>query len=145
MRRSLIAVLLAVAAAMLQASAASNEPVTSLRAIDKQLSTVNTQMDHLRSAATRAERTRDIRRTRAAVVKIRRRASRLAATYRARHQRFGVKMFGDLERKSMALSRSLAAFDRARNKEDRDRLLDVFEPQYVRRPIAVVNDCPHFR
>ena len=48
----------------------SNEPVTSLRAIDKRLSIINAQMDHLRTAATRAQRNRDIRRIRAAVLQV---------------------------------------------------------------------------
>lgn len=124
MWRSLIPVVLLVAVVVMQASAASHDPVPSLRVIDKQLSTINEQMEHLRSAATRAERRRDIRRIRIAVLQIRRRATRLTASYRARHQRFGVKMFGELERKSLALSRSLTALDRTRNKDERNRLLD---------------------
>jgi hypothetical protein len=107
-----------------QASAATNEPVRSLRVIDKQLSTIDVQMEHLRAAATRGERSREIRRIRAAVLQIRRRAARLSASYRARHQQFGVKMFGELERKSLAFSRSLNALNRPRSKEDRKRLID---------------------
>ena len=123
-RRPLISAWILVSLAVLQAFAASKEPVTALRAMDKQLSTINAQMEQLRSAATRAERGRDIRRIRAAVLQIRRRASRLESLYRARHQPFGVKMFGELERKSVALSRSLTALEQARSKPSRNRLLD---------------------
>jgi len=119
--RRLILIVLFVA---LQAYAASNEPVTSLRAIDKRLSIINAQMDHLRTAATRAQRNRDIRRIRAAVLQVRHRAIRLEASYRARHQRFGVKMFGHLQRTSRALSRSLTALERARSKKQRERLFN---------------------
>jgi len=133
-RHSLISVLLLLSLAPLRASAASNEPVTSLRAIDKQLSTINAQMERLRSAANRAERGRDIRRARTAVLHVRRRANRLASSYRVRHQSFGVKMFGDLGRKSLALSRALDALERARTKEERSRLLD----RCTSRTLAVV-------
>lgn len=122
--RGLIAVLLCVALAPLHVSAASNEPVTSLRAIDKQLSTLNVNVERLKSAVTQAQRSRDLRRIRAAVVQIQSRARRLTSTYRARRQRFGVKMFSDLERKTRALSRSLTELEQARTKAERDRLLD---------------------
>lgn len=123
-RRSLLAVLLLALLAMAQASAASKEPVTSLRAIDKQLSTINAHLEHLRSADTGTERIRDIHRIRAAVLQIRHRAGRLKSSYRARHQRFGVKMFGELERKSLALARSLNAFERAHSADERNRIFN---------------------
>lgn len=105
------------------ARAASSEPVTSLRVIDKQLSTIQVNLQQLKTG-TRAARARDIRRIRASVAQIHRRARLLKSSYRARHQRFGVKMFGDLEKKSLALSRALISFEHAHSAADRDRLLD---------------------
>lgn len=130
-RNSLVSVVLLVT---LQVSAASNEPVTSLRVIDKQLSAITTNMDRLKAATTRAQRGRDIRRMRAAVLQIRHRARHLTVVYRARHQKFGIKMFRELDRKGLALSRSLTAFERAHTKAARDRMLD----QLTRAALPVV-------
>lgn len=122
--RCLISVLVLAFVFAPNASALSNEPVTSLRLIDKQLSAINANMDRLKTSATRAERIRDIHRIRAAVRQIDRRAKILTSSYRKRHQRFGVKMFKELQRRSLVLSRTLTSFESASSKAARDRLFD---------------------
>jgi len=99
----------------------SNEPFTSLRVIDRQLSIVNREAPKLNSGTSGAERTRSVRRMRAALAQIRRRSERLASLYRGRGQRFGVKMFGELDRKARSAERSLISVQAARSSAERDR------------------------
>jgi hypothetical protein len=104
----------------------SNEPFTSLRLIDRQLSVINGRSAALNPETARAKAVRDMREIQAAVERIRQRSQRLTSLYRTRHESFGVKMFGALDDKALALSHSLTAVQRARSDTERKRTLDQF-------------------
>jgi hypothetical protein len=108
------------------APARSNEPFTSFRLVDKQLSIINERTAALKPEAARVDRVRGTREIRAAIGRIRQRSERLAAHYRTRRERFGVKMFSALDHKALALSRSMTAVQRAPNDVERERNLDQF-------------------
>ena len=63
---------------------------------------------------------------RAAVGRVRLRGQRLDALYRARRERFGVKVFRALDRKALAASRSLTSVQQARSDTERGQALDQF-------------------
>jgi len=128
-RRASAVIVIALAYAFAHASAGppgSNEPFSSFRVIDKQLSLINERSPELKTATSQAGRSRAIHAIHSAIGRIRQRSQRLTSVYRARHERFGVKMFRVLDEKAVAVSRSLAAIQQARKPPDRDRALDRF-------------------
>ena len=104
----------------------SNEPFTSFRTIDKQLSLINARTAVLKDGS-RVERIRSMREVRPAVARIRQRSQRLASLYRSRHQRFGVKLFSALDERALTLSRALKAVQNAKNKAERAHALGQFD------------------
>ena len=104
----------------------SNEPFSSFRFIDKQLSKLNERAVTFTTRSAGAARNRDLSAMRSAISAIRARSARLVGVYKARHDRFGVKMFSQLERDCIAVSRDLSLTQRAKTRAERRRALDRF-------------------
>lgn len=108
------------------APARSNEPFTSFRIIDKQLSLINGRSAALKPTNPRQGRMRDIREIGTALRRIRQRSRRLNALYQARHERFGAKVFRALDDKAGAASRALTSAQHARSDADSERAFGQF-------------------
>ena len=104
----------------------SNEPFSSFRIIDKQLSKLDERANTFRTQPAGAARNRSLREMRAAIGAIRARAARLVGIYKGRRDRFGVKMFSQLERDAIAASRDLSFTQQAKTRAERRRALDRF-------------------
>jgi hypothetical protein len=137
--KSLLGVLL-FASVLPAASAAparrSNEPFTSFRLMDKQLSKLDERAAIFKTQSAGARRNRNLRDMRSAIAAIRARATRLVHLYKARHDRFGVKMFSALERDAATASRALSKTQSAKTVAERKLAVDRFSAATLRLVLA---------
>jgi hypothetical protein len=104
----------------------SNEPFTSFRLIDKQLSKLNDRAATFKTQPAGAARNRDRSAIQTVLSAIRARAAGLVGIYKTRGDRFGAKLFSRIESDAIAASRDLSLTELAKTRAERKHALDRF-------------------
>jgi hypothetical protein len=110
-----------------------NEPFTTFQLIDKQLEIVNARSRQLEHAPPPAA-AQALRELRGAALKIEQLSNRLVRIYKARRERFGMKMFSDLSRRAAVVAKAARAVAKSRNDAVRQRARE----QLARASVALV-------
>jgi hypothetical protein len=105
---------------------AAKEPFTSFRIIDQQLSKLDARATSLKTQPADSLHFRDLRDMRAAIGVIHTRVARLVGIYKARGDRFGVKMFSAIATDADAVARALSKTQVAKTRVERKLAADRF-------------------